>query len=223
MTARPLPLNVEELQYLEARRLNREEACALFDVPPPVVHILDRATFSNITAQMRSMYRDTMAPLLNLIESTLEFELRDGRFGGDGAPDFGDEVYAEFLMDEVLRGDFEQRMTAYQQADFMTIAEKREKENLPFIAGTDRVFLNAATMPLNEDGDLVPAQPTPTDLRSINARTSRAATVGEVDLDHLVRGLSPAAVSVVLDAHAALPPDAPIDDCLLYTSDAADE
>ena len=57
-------LNVEELQYIEGRKLNREECCAVYDVPPPVVHILDRATFSNITEQMRSMYRDTMAPKL---------------------------------------------------------------------------------------------------------------------------------------------------------------
>ena len=37
----------------------------VFDVPPPVVHILDHATFSNITEQMRSMYRDTMTPRLD--------------------------------------------------------------------------------------------------------------------------------------------------------------
>ncbi len=212
MTARPLPLNVEELQYVEARRLNREEACALYDVPPPVVHILDRATFSNITAQMRSMYRDTMAPLLNLMESTLEFELRDGRFGEVGDPDFGDDVYSEFLMDEVLRGDFEQRMTAYQQADFMTIAEKRAKENLPFIDGTDRLFINSASMPLASDGTLVNPRPSESDLRSVNARIGRANVVGDIDLDHVVRGLSPAGVAAVLDAYGQLPVDAPVDD-----------
>jgi hypothetical protein len=31
-----------------------EEVCAAYDVPPPVVHILDHATFSNITEQLRS-------------------------------------------------------------------------------------------------------------------------------------------------------------------------
>jgi phage portal protein BeeE len=76
--------------------------CAVYDVPPPVVHILDRATFSNITEQMRSMYRDTMAPRLGLYESVLDSQLR---------PDFDPrgDLYAEFLMDEVLRGSFEQR------------------------------------------------------------------------------------------------------------------
>jgi HK97 family phage portal protein len=150
-----LPLNIDDLAYIDGRRLNREEACALHDVPPPVVHILDRATFSNITAQMRSMYRDTMAPPLSLVESTLAYELQDGSFG-QGKPDFGAELYAEFLMEQVLRGDFEQRMAAYAQADFMTIAEKRERENLEFIPGTDRVFLNSASLPLGPDGQLEP-------------------------------------------------------------------
>jgi phage portal protein BeeE len=61
MEPKPLTLTAEEAQYIETRKLNREEVCAAYDMPPPVVHILDRATFSNITEQMRSMYRDTMA------------------------------------------------------------------------------------------------------------------------------------------------------------------
>jgi HK97 family phage portal protein len=155
MTAKVIPLNVEELQYIEARKLNREEVCAAYDMAPPVVHILDRATFSNITEQHRSMYRDTMGTVLGSLESTVEFELRDGRLGADTDPDFGDAFYGEFLLDEVLRGAFEARADAYQKADWMTLAEKREKENLPFIEGTDHIFLNSATLPLGADGLLV--------------------------------------------------------------------
>jgi phage portal protein BeeE len=117
-----LSLTAEEAQYIETRKLNREEVCAAYDVPPPVVHILDRATFSNITEQMRSMYRDTMAPRLGLYESVLDTQLR---------PDFDPQggLYAEFLMDEVLRGDFEQRAAAYEimtRIGGMTPAEVRK-------------------------------------------------------------------------------------------------
>ena len=136
-----LTLTAVEAQYTDVRKLNREEVCGAYDVPPPVVHILDRATFSNITEQMRSMYRDTMAPRLKHFEAVLEMDLRLAEW-----PD--DNVYAEFLMDEVLRGDFEARADAYQKATYMTIAEKRRAENLPYIAGTDRIFLNAAEVPM---------------------------------------------------------------------------
>ena len=142
MKAETLTLTAEEAQYIETRKLNREEVCGAFDVPPPVVHILDRATFSNITEQMRSMYRDTMAPRLKHFEAAIELDLRRAEWPNDN-------VYAEFLMDEVLRGDFEARQAALNSASHMTIAEKRRVENLPFIEGTDRIFLNTATLPLD--------------------------------------------------------------------------
>lgn len=205
MEAQKLTFDSEELQYIESRKLNREECCAVYDVPPPVVHILDRATFSNITEQMRSMYRDTMAPKLKMLESTMETELRDGRLGAQREPDFGADVYSEFLMDEVLRGDFEARAAAYRSADFMTIAEKREKENLPFIEGTDRIFLNQASLPLNDDGTLQePARSIPTaDVRTLMGRLSRQETLAEVDPAALVAGLNGATRTVLAELEAA--------------------
>jgi HK97 family phage portal protein len=154
MEPKPMTLTAEEAQYIETRKLNREEACAAYDTPPPVVHILDRATFSNITEQMRSMYRDTMAPHLKGFEASIEMDLRRAEWPAD-------DVYAEFLMDEVLRGDFETRQDALAKAAHMTIAEKRKVENLPFLDGTDRIFLNAGIlpMPLPQSGDAPAAPP----------------------------------------------------------------
>lgn len=142
MEPKKLTLTSEEAQYIETRKLNREEVCAAYDMPPPAVHILDHATFSNITEQFRSVYRDTMGNILPGYEATIELELRKAEWPND-------DVYAEFLMDEVLRGDFEARQDALAKAAHMTIAEKRKVENLPFIEGTDRIFLNTATMPLD--------------------------------------------------------------------------
>lgn len=139
------PLNAEEMQYIEARQISREEACGVYDVPPPVVHILDHATFSNITEQMRSMYRDTMAPRLGLYESVLNAQLR---------PDFNPrgDLYIEFLLDEVMRGAFEQRAIANQAAIFSgqrTPDEVRRQDNLPPLPGGDRLYINAAAVPLD--------------------------------------------------------------------------
>lgn len=203
-----VPLNVEELQYIEARKVNREEACAIYDVPPPVVHILDRATFSNITEQMRSMYRDTMAPLLKEFESTLEFDLRDGRFGATGDPDFGPVFYAEFLMDEVLRGDFEDRVNAYQagiNSGWLMPAEVREMENRPFVDGSDVLLINSTLVPIgstdpNLDGE-APGGPSVASLsvqavRTVMGRLSRTKSLTDVDLGTLTAGLNGSAAMV---------------------------
>lgn len=155
LTPTVLPLDAEAMQYIETRKVSREEACGMFDVPPPVVHILDRATFSNITEQMRSMYRDTMAPRLGLYESVLDAQLR---------PDFDPQgaIYAEFLLDEVMRGAFEQRAVANQSAIFSgqrTPNEARKQDNLPPLEGGDRLYINAGAIPL---GDATAEAPTGT-------------------------------------------------------------
>lgn len=103
MEATIVQLNAEEMQYIESRKLNLQEVCMVYDVPPPAIHILDHATFSNITEQMRSVYRDTMTPRAADIESAIDKGLRT-EFFKDG------ERLTEFDMSEVLRGDFETRV-----------------------------------------------------------------------------------------------------------------
>jgi HK97 family phage portal protein len=192
-----LDLTAEEAQYIETRKLNREEVCAAYDVPPPVVHILDRATFSNITEQMRSMYRDTMAPRLKWFESVIELDLRRAEWPND-------DVYAEFLMDEVLRGDFETRQDALNKASHMTIAEKRKVENLSFIEGTDRIFLNTATLPLDAidaqygtastgDAEVIPMPVA----RSVMGRLSWQESLNDVDPKALTADLNGSAAAVL--------------------------
>lgn len=163
MEATVVQLSAEEMQYIESRKLNREEVCASYDVPPPVVHILDKATFSNITEQLRSMYRDTMAPRYELFESVVDHQL---------VPEFypAGDVFSKFNMDEVLRGDFETRATAVGtliEKGVYKPSEARPMFNLP-PAGpeADVLYGNAALVPLGStvrqpqvvdtDGKLMP-------------------------------------------------------------------
>jgi HK97 family phage portal protein len=145
LTPTVLQLNAEEMQYVESRKLNREEVCAAYDVPPPVVHILDRATYSNVTEQMRSMYRDTMAPRLGMFESAVAHHL---------VPDFdrSGRTLARFDLDEVLRGDFETRSTAVRElisSGVMKPAEARPLFNLnPAGPEANQLYANGALVPL---------------------------------------------------------------------------
>ncbi|MDG3012383.1 phage portal protein [Rhodococcus sp. D2-41] len=102
MSAIQMQMNAVDMEFVQARQLNREEVCGVFDMPPPVVQILDHATFSNITEQMRSLYRDSMAPLIEFIESTLDAYL---------GVEFNGQKFARFAVGEILRGDIETRAT----------------------------------------------------------------------------------------------------------------
>ncbi|MGN6589497.1 MAG: phage portal protein [Sphingomicrobium sp.] len=157
ITAQILNLSAEEMQYIESRKLNREEVCAAFDVPPPVVHILDRATFSNITEQLRSMYRDTMAPDFEEYQSVLNAHL---------VPDFypDGDAFSLFNMGDVLRGDFEKRMQAAlqgRQAGLLSGNEGRRFIDLPPSDNPlmDEIFANAALAELGAKPAVGAAQP----------------------------------------------------------------
>lgn len=145
MKIEKIQLTLEEMQYLESRKMNMNEACSVFDVPPPVVHILDHATFSNITEQMRSMYRDTMAPHLEDFESSFNAFLVS-EFYPDGSR------VVKFALDEVLRGDFETRATAAVSLVSTGIMKPSEARPLFDLddAGpdADRLYANQAMQPL---------------------------------------------------------------------------
>jgi HK97 family phage portal protein len=221
MTPETLTLTAEEAQYIDARKLNREEVVAGYDMPPPAVHILDHATYSNITQQLRSVYRDTMAPVTVFLEAELEAQLRGSVRPGASGPDFGEGIYAEFLLDGVLRGDFEDRIDSYQKAinsAWMTPAEVRELENLPFLEGSDQLFINSTMIPLDgagEAGDgaaeepgrpplaLVAAGLDPQQMRIVMGRLSRQKTLAEIDPKSLVVGLNGEEPLVLAELEAA--------------------
>ena len=123
--------NAQESEYLAGRKLSREECARAYHIPPPLVGILDHATFSNIREQHKSLYTDTLGPWLAMIEQDLMLQL---------LPEFGDTdgVYCEFNIAEKLQGDFEEQTKALQSAvgrPWMTANEARGVMNLSSLEG----------------------------------------------------------------------------------------
>jgi len=178
MEAQIIQLNAEEMQYIESRKLNMQEVCMVFDVPPPVVHILDHATFSNITEQMRSMYRDTMSPRLEDIESTIDRSLRS-EFYAPGVRE------AEFDMSEVLRGDYETRVDkalAARQSGLITGNEGRAiiGESLSENPDMNLIFANAALVPLGANTPEPVAPEAAPVLEAASSASPKALTVRSI-------------------------------------------
>jgi len=86
----------------EHRALGQIEVAAAFDVPPPMIGLLEHATFSNIEQQHLMFYSDTLGPPVTLFEEALNLQLISG------VPAFAGR-FVEFNMDEALRGDFTSR------------------------------------------------------------------------------------------------------------------
>jgi HK97 family phage portal protein len=162
MTFEASGVTPEQAQYLETRKLTREEVAAAFHIPLPFVGILDHATFSNIAEQHKNLYQDTLGPWLQMIQEEIELQL---------LPDFADTagVYVEFNLAEKLRGSFEdqaQQLQSATGAPYMLRSEARARLNLPSVAGMDQPVI-----PLNV---LIGGQASPTD-SAPKHRTSKAA------------------------------------------------
>lgn len=151
MTFKPGGITPAQAQYLETRKLTREEVAAAFHIPLPMVGILDHATFSNIKEQHQNLYQDTLGPWLEMIQQEIGLQL---------LPDFDDsgKVYVEFNLAEKMKGSFEEQATSLQTAvgaPWLTRNEARARQNLPQVDGGDDLVT-----PLNV---LVGGQSSPTD------------------------------------------------------------
>ena len=151
MSFSPTGVTPAQAQYLESRKLTREEVAAAFHIPLPMVGILDHATFSNIAEQHKQLYQDTLGPWLAMIQDEIGLQL---------IPEFDSSgrVYVEFNLSEKLRGSFEEQATSLQTAvgaPWLTRNEARARQNLPQIAGGDDLVT-----PLNV---LTGGQASPTD------------------------------------------------------------
>src|SRR5699024_7441919 len=134
MTYKEAGLDPRAAQYIEARKLTREEVASAYYIPPPLVGILDHATFSNIREQHKQLYQDTLGPWLTQIDEALENQL---------LPEFTEDgLYLEFNLEAKMRGSLEEQAAAASTAagaPCITVTELRGRNNLPAIEAGDKL------------------------------------------------------------------------------------
>lgn len=126
-TFTPAGWSPKDAEYLSARKLTTEECARAYQIPLPLVGILEHATFSNIKEQHKHLYADCLGPWLEMIQQEIERQL---------LPDCADNdrVYTEFNIQAKLAGSFEEQAASLQVATgrpWMTANEARAKQNLP--------------------------------------------------------------------------------------------
>ncbi|MBP5922173.1 MULTISPECIES: phage portal protein [Streptomyces] len=138
MTYDKVGFNPEQAQYIEARKLNREECAAAYYIPPPLIGILDHATYSNIKEQHAHLYQDTLGPWTVDLQQEFVAQLLPD-LPGDNS-----DVYCEFNVEAKMRGDFESQAAAASTATggpWMTVNETRARNNLPAVEGGDTLIV----------------------------------------------------------------------------------
>jgi HK97 family phage portal protein len=179
-----------EAELVSQRKLNREEVAACYDVPPPLVALLEKSTFNNITELHRMLYVTVLGPWLDLIEETIQVQLIDPE------PAFRGDLYVEFDLSEVLKGDTLQRAQAIAlQIGYgvLTIDEARAFENRP------RFNLPETTRPLYPANNLkVAGLPTAASDGDVQDAAKAAAAMNERQLARLLTHSGGSVVDAIL-------------------------
>lgn len=106
---KPVGHTAVEAELIDQRKVAREEIAAVYQIPPPMLGILDKATYSNIETQREMFFTDTLGPPLILIEQTLNATLVKRLLRED-------DLFVEFDFAGVLRGDRLQEIQAIREA-----------------------------------------------------------------------------------------------------------
>lgn len=155
MEFKPLTMSMQDLQYIETRKLSRAEITALYRVPLHMVNDLERATFSNIEHQGLEFKNYTILPWAIRWEASIRRDLL--------LPEERKQYFARFNLEGLHRGDMRTRFAVYAQGiqwGIYSPNDVRDLEDLDPRDGGD-VYLE----PLN----MQPSGDTPPDPEEHNA------------------------------------------------------
>ena len=136
----PLSLTNKDSQFIEARQYQVTDIARIFRVPPHMIGDLERATFSNVEQQAIDFVVHSIRSWLVRWEQAISRDL----IGEPSTSRAGGAVFAEFLVDGLLRGDIAARTAALQiqlQNGALTDNEWRDIENRNPFDGGDQHFI----------------------------------------------------------------------------------
>jgi HK97 family phage portal protein len=175
-----------EVELIEQRKLNREEIAAAYDMPPPMVGILDKATHSNITEQHKILYTDVLGPWLTLIEETIEAQLIRPE------PSWAD-LKVEFDLAEVLRGDLLAEMQAIKEGIGTGILTPNEGRAIRNLAPSPAQGANELYLPTN-NLSVIGTPDAPADAVTSPTKAIVAARRARCARAHRDKGMDPGAI-----------------------------
>lgn len=133
-------IDPKDAQFIETRKFQVEEIARIFRVPPHKIADLSRSTNNNIEHQSLEFVTDTLMPWLVRWEQAIFRDIIDETDEQD--------LFVEFLVDGLLRGDSKSRAEFYASGitnGWLNRNEVREKENLNPADGLDE-FLSPLNM-----------------------------------------------------------------------------
>lgn len=159
-------VNPEDADWVEARKMSRNEIASIFRVPSYLLGDLDRATWGNVAQLSEEFVRYTLQPLYTVIEDEMNRKLLDNSAS----------LYYQFDPSILLRGTATERFENYNTAitaGFMSRSEVRLREGMPHVPELDAFVTMPGANQVGEGGSsIVPANdPNRSSLEDIETRS----------------------------------------------------
>ena len=84
MSFKPISTTFKDAEFVASRKLGIEEVIRAYHIPPPMVGVLDHATFSNVEQQHRMLYQDTLGPWLDVPDGRIRAAAAPGLLRSEG-------------------------------------------------------------------------------------------------------------------------------------------
>lgn len=139
---KPLGGTVVEAALIEQRKITRDEVCAVYLIPPPMLGILDRATYSNISVQRDMIYTHSLGPPLVIIEQAINCQLIRDLLQEE-------DVFVEFDFSKVLRGDRIAEINALRSAISTALMSPNEGRVVLGMPHVDEPLMDDYFIPAN--------------------------------------------------------------------------
>lgn len=136
---KPVTLPPKDLDFIESRKMNRDEILSIFGVPKPVLGVFEDVNRASAIAAEYVFNKWTLEPLATeMIEQLNEFLV----------PIFGSDLWLSFepLAKEDEEMDIKRKNDAWNK--WMTTNEIRELEGLDPVIGGDYIYLPLSAMPV---------------------------------------------------------------------------
>lgn len=149
----PMSLSPAEMDFLNSRKFNREEICSIFNVPPPMVGILENSTYNNIETARKIFWQDCIIPLLEDIKNTINLSL---------TPEFGENITLDYDISNVEalqtseREKLETAKSLFSLGVPFNVINQRLDLGFDEIEGGDIGYLPSGLMPTNFFDDMPP-------------------------------------------------------------------
>ncbi len=139
---KPMTLPPKDLDFIESRKMNRDEILSIFGVPKPVLGVFEDVNRASAIAAEYVFNKWTLEPLATeMIEQLNEFLV----------PMFGSNLWLSFepLAKDDKEIELKRRSEGWNK--WMTTNEVRELEGLEPMQGGDYIYLPLSSMPMIGD------------------------------------------------------------------------